>query len=104
MKAKIEYLPFVKNDLEEAFIWYKKINPKLANRFIQDYKTQIKHISEFPLSCEQKLNSIRISFLNSFPFGIHYKYKKTENIVVVYAVFHTSKNPELFETETKITS
>ena len=76
MKAKIEYLPFVKNDLEEAFIWYKKINPKLANSFIQDYKTQIKHISEFPLSCEQKFNSIRISLLNSFPFGIHYKYKK----------------------------
>jgi len=94
MAIKLIYSRFVKNDLKEINEWYKKINKELWNNFTKEFRLKINLIKENPLSFELKYNNIRIVFLNKFPYGIHYSYDAEENIIEIYSVFHTSRDPE----------
>ncbi|MBL0324697.1 MAG: hypothetical protein IPP61_05890 [Cytophagaceae bacterium] len=62
MKAKIEYLPFVKNDLEEAFIWYKKINPKLAIALFKIIKLKLNIFQNFYFPANKNLIQLESHF------------------------------------------
>ncbi|NML59053.1 type II toxin-antitoxin system RelE/ParE family toxin [Chryseobacterium cheonjiense] len=94
MAIKLIYSRFVKNDLKEINEWYKKINKELWNNFTNEFRLKINLIKENPLSFELKYNNIRLVFLNKFPYGIHYSYDAEENIIEIYSVFHTSRDPE----------
>lgn len=52
MKVRIEYSPFVKQDLKDATDWLREINRKLVLQFIKEYRSKIKYISENPFACE----------------------------------------------------
>ncbi|WP_310558233.1 type II toxin-antitoxin system RelE/ParE family toxin [Flavobacterium sp.] len=43
-----------------------------------------------------KYNEIRCRKIEKFPFLIHYQINENLNIVTVFAVFHTSRNPEIW--------
>jgi len=92
--TKLIYGHFVKQDLKEINDWYRKIDKKLWNRFLIDFRNKIDLIKENPLSFELKYGDTRIVFLKKFPFGIHYSYSEEKNLIEVYSVFHTSRNPE----------
>lgn len=92
--TKLIYSHFVKDDLKEINEWYKKINKKLWNNFIKEFRLKVNFIKENPLSFEVKYDYNRIVFLKRFPYGIHYSYNEEENIIEIYSVFHTSRSPE----------
>lgn len=94
MAIKLIYSRFVKDDLKEINEWYKEINKGLWNSFTEEFRLKINLIKENPLSFELKYNNIRIIFLKKFPYGIHYSYNAEENIIEIYSVFHTSRDPE----------
>jgi plasmid stabilization system protein ParE len=94
VEIKIIYSHFVKQDLREINDWDRKIDKKLWNNFIKEFRSKINFIKENPLSLELKYDDNRIIFLKKFPYGIHYFYNKEENLLEIYSVFHTSKNPE----------
>lgn len=97
MRAKIIFSPFVKDDLKNGKDWYNKIDKKLASRFLNEYRENINFISENPSSKEIRYGNLRISYLTSFPFGIHYEFIENENTITVYSVFHTSRNPKIWK-------
>ncbi len=84
----------MKNDLKEINNWYRKIDKKLLDNFLKEFRYKIDFIKENPLSCELKYDNNRIVFLKKFPFGIHYFYNEHKNLIEIYSVFHTSRNPE----------
>jgi hypothetical protein len=45
-----------------------------------------------PLTIQVKYESIRIHFIDKFPYGIHYLVD--DKIVRVFGVFHTSRSPK----------
>ncbi|MBD3904843.1 type II toxin-antitoxin system RelE/ParE family toxin [Chryseobacterium sp. Ch-15] len=94
MATKLIYSHFVKNDLKEINNWYRKIDKKLLDNFLKEFRYKINFIKENPLSCELKYDENRIVFLKKFPFGIHYFYNKEKNLIEIYSVFHTARNPE----------
>jgi len=98
VRAEVIYTHFVKNDLKEINQWYNKIDNKLWNNFVKEFRSKISFIRRNPLSLEQKYGHNRIAFLNKFPYGIHYLYDERKNAVIIYAIFHTSRNPENLET------
>lgn len=97
MATKLIYNRFVKDDLKEINDWYKEINKELWNSFTKEFRLKIHLIKENPLSFELKYNNIRIVFLKKFPYGIHYLYNTEENIIEIYSVFHTSRDPEIWK-------
>lgn len=94
MKAKIIYNPFIKNDLKEINKWYNEIDVKLWMAFINDYRLKINFIKENPTASEVRYDDCRIVFLKKFPFGIHYQFDEKHQTIKIFAVFHTSRNPE----------
>ncbi len=97
MAIKLIYNRFVKDDLKEINKWYKEINKELWNSFSKEFRLKINLIKENPLSFELKYNNIRIVFLKKFPYGIHYLYNAEENLIEIYSVFHTSRDPEKWQ-------
>lgn len=97
MANKLIYNRFVKDDLKEINEWYKEINKELWNSFTTEFRLRINLIKENPLSFELKYNNIRIVFLKKFPYGIHYSYNAEENVIEIYSVFHTSRDPEIWK-------
>lgn len=97
MATKLIYNRFVRDDLKEINEWYKEINKELWNSFTKEFRLKINLIKENPLSFELKYNNIRIVFLKKFSYGIHYSYNTEENIIEIYSVFHTSRDPEIWK-------
>lgn len=81
-----------KFDITEAFLWYESQREGLGMDFELCLEAGIKLIQRTPKIFEYRYKSIRIHFIQRFPYGIHYLVDTDESIKV-FAVFHTSKNP-----------
>jgi plasmid stabilization system protein ParE len=85
-------------DLNEIADWYNARDKRLIWIFLKDFKEKVKYIAENPLACEIRYENFRIAYLKKFPFGIHFKYNDEKNIIEIYSVFHTSRDPEEWKT------
>jgi hypothetical protein len=93
MIYKIVILDEAKLDYKKSFLWYKDIHPKLAIRFNDSFKRSIAIIKTDPLLFQIRYDNIRIVFLKTFPYAIHYSIY--ENSIVIKSIFHTSRDSEL---------
>lgn len=91
MKTEIVYSPLVKSDLEDAFNWYKKINVKFGHGFLHEYRQKIEYISQSPQIIAVRYRNVRVCFLNRFPYGVHFEFIESTNLIRVFAVLHTLK-------------
>ncbi|MDR6160216.1 plasmid stabilization system protein ParE [Chryseobacterium sp. SLBN-27] len=96
-KAKMVISENADFDLKEIADWYNARNKKLIWIFLKDFKEKVKFISENPLACEVRYENFRIIYLKKFPFGIHFKYDENKNLIEIYSVFHTSRDPEIWK-------
>ncbi len=92
MKAKIKITVSAHNNLKENSTWYNTTNKGLGLLFIKSVQNKINFISVNPLIYQIRYDNIRIAFTQNFPFGIHYEYLQTEDLIIIYAIFHTSQN------------
>lgn len=79
-------------DIEEAFLWYAKIERNLANRFEVELYSVFDDLHLYPDSFQKRYKNIRVRFLKKFPYGVHYSVRK--NSIIVVGVFHVGKNPK----------
>lgn len=79
-------------DIQEAYDWYKTRNKDLALRFYDEVDHYINFIRKNPLNYYIRSNGFRQTSLKIFPFLIIYKVRK--NQILIYSVFHTSKDPK----------
>ncbi len=93
MNYKIVIIEEAKIDYRKSFLWYKNIHPKLAVRFNNSFKESIAIIKKDPLLFQIKYDKIRILFLKTFPYAIHYSIY--EDCIVIKSIFHTSRDSEL---------
>jgi len=91
MSYSLVLLSYAVQDLQEAYDWYKTKNKDLALRFYDEVDHYINFIKKNPLSFYIRSNGFRQAPLKIFPFLIIYKVKK--NQILIYSIFHTSKNP-----------
>jgi len=97
MTIKIIYSKYVKDDLKDITQWYSRINNVLTKKFSSDFRNKISLIKDNPQSFEIKYENTRIVFLDNFPYGIHYELFETESCIKIYAIFHTSRNPQIWQ-------
>lgn len=48
-----------------------------------------------------RYNEIRCKKIEKFPFLIHYTINEIEKTILIFAVFHTSRNPEIWKNRNK---
>ncbi|WP_296684971.1 type II toxin-antitoxin system RelE/ParE family toxin [Flavobacterium sp.] len=88
-------------DIQEAIEWYELQLKGLGNRYkIQTIKS-INSLKKNPFVFSIKYNDIRCRKIEKFPFLIHYIIDENKKIITVYAVFHTSRNPEIWKKRSK---
>ena len=89
------------NDIQETFEWYELQLKGLGLRYKTQTKKQINSLKKDPYLFSIKYNEIRCRKIEKFPFLIHYLINENINVVTVFAVFHTSRNPEIWNTRQK---
>ncbi len=90
-------LPSAKRDIEEAARWYDKKQKGLGKRFIGEVREKVNFIKQNPEACNLRYDNVRTAVLNIFPFMIHYIIDEINKYVIITAVLHTSRNPDLWK-------
>ena len=94
MNYKIVIVEEAKLDFRTTLDWYKSIQPKLGNKFANSFKESLKIIKSNPLLFQIRYDKTRVALIENFPYLIHFN--NYDNIIVITAVFHTSRNTEIW--------
>lgn len=86
-----------KEDIREAAKWYNKQQKGLGKRFTAEVREIVHFIRQNPKASTIRYKNVRVTVLNVFPFLIHYAIDENNSTVIVSAVLHTSRNPELWQ-------
>lgn len=93
MVFKITILPLAEKEIEESIEFYESRSRGLGKQFLTYLKSYLKVLKTNPELFEiKKQPGYREMTLVKFPFVIIYEIIGNE--IVIYSVFHTSKNPE----------
>lgn len=90
-------LPLAKKDIQETALWYNKRSKGLGKRFAAAVREKVRFIRQNPEAVGIRYDKVRTSVLNIFPYMIHYTIDKSKQAVVISAVLHTSRHPEVWK-------
>ncbi len=93
---KVLILTLAKEDIKEAAIWYNKQQVGLGNRFTSEVRKKVNYIRQNPKAIHVRYNNVRTAVLDVFPFMIHYMIDEEKTTIIISAVLHTSRNPNLW--------
>jgi plasmid stabilization system protein ParE len=73
--------------------WYRKIDPVLEDRFVRSLNEGLDRIEAHPFGYQVIYRNTRRVLLNKFPYSVYYLIQDAR--VIVLAVIHHKRNPEL---------
>lgn len=79
-------------EIEDAFLWYEKEKEGLGWEFIAALEGFFGKITENPYWYQIGDKKRRVAVMRRFPYKIVFEIEL--NTVVVFAVFHTRRNPQ----------
>jgi hypothetical protein len=100
MTFTVEYNPEFFFDLVQAVDWYNDRQFGLGRRFFNQIKTQTAKLSTSALFFAVKYDNIRCMQIQKFPYLVHYRVNEQTSTVKVEALFHTSRDPEIWHKRT----
>ena len=78
-------------EIIESYLFYESKSIGLGERFLDNLDLYFDRIQNFPEHYQIKRKPYREAFVKKFPFVIVFEI--LENEIVIYAVFHSSRNP-----------
>ena len=84
-------------NIQDTSEWYELQSKGLGQRYKNQTKKQINTLKKDPYLFSIKYGEIRCRKIEKFPFLIHYLIDENTKTVAVFAVFHTSRNPEIWK-------
>src|SRR5262245_32123474 len=91
MAAELIIAPEAVDDLVQAYDWYESRRVGLGEEFLTCVDALIEMIRRFPELHAIAYENYRRALVRRFPFAIFYEH--LENVVTIYCVFHTSRDP-----------
>lgn len=91
MAFRVSVSEEARNDILKASSWYESEQKGLGGRFLLIIGRQIKYLSNFPEAFPMKKDNFRELVVNEFPYVIIYTFQ--DNLIRIFAVFNTSRNP-----------
>lgn len=96
MKYQILLTPDANDDLLSAISWYEAQKKGLSIQFYNEVALAIDIIGSHPHLFAIKRKSIRLMPVKRFPFSIYYKFELRNKRVIVLAILHQSRNPQIW--------
>jgi plasmid stabilization system protein ParE len=91
MIYRLEFLPGAMLDIEESFLWYQVISPRLRDRFEDQLHASLKEINSNPFAWHFVNPKARCKKFKRFPYLIIFAVQK--DFITVVAVIHERRNP-----------
>jgi plasmid stabilization system protein ParE len=92
MAVELVVAPEVELDLTEAYVWYESRRAGLGEEFLSAVDASMERIRREPATCARVHEEYRRALIRRFPYAIFFECAETA--VTVYALFHTSRDPE----------
>lgn len=90
---RLRILHQAREDMQKAAEWYNKQQDGLGERFLLEVIKTFVLAEANPLHYEEKfVKKFRFAPVRNFPYLVTFKIKG--DVVVIAAVFHTSRNPK----------
>ncbi len=93
-------LPLAKQDIKKAASWYNSKQKGLGSQFTKQVRNKVLFIRQNPEAVNIRYDGIRTAVLDAFPFMVHYTVDDNQKTVIIVAVFHTSRNPDIWKNRT----
>ena len=77
-------------EIIDSYLYYENKSIGLGEKFLENLEIYFDRIQKYPKHYQIKRKPYREVFVKNFPFPIIYEILKYS--IVVYAVFHTSRN------------
>jgi len=88
----ISFVPEAIIDIYEITRYYEIQQPGLGKEFYEYINESLELLKIFPYIYKRFYKKYRISILSKFPFNIVYQIDKQGKNVIIYIVFHQSRN------------
>jgi len=82
-------------DLQEIIEWYNQQAQGLGARFFKQTTSQISSLTKAPFVYANRYADVRCMIIKKFPFMVHYKIDSDQKLIIIFAIFHTSRNPKI---------
>jgi len=96
MKFTVKYNPCFFDDVAQAVDWYNQQKSGLGDRFFNVVKKQTSKLSNAALLFAIRYDDIRCMSIMKFPYLVHYRVDERTKTINVEALFHTSREPDLW--------
>lgn len=93
MAARIAYTQQARDDIAEAHDWYENEHPGRGARFLTRVGACVTTISRVLRGGAIYHGDYRRAVVLKFPYIVVYKHSAAANTVTIFAVFHTSRDP-----------
>jgi plasmid stabilization system protein ParE len=80
-------------DVSRIRTWYRQIDPALEDRFVRSLNEGLDRIEAYPIAYQVLYRNTRRVQLDKFPYSVFYLVQDSE--IIVLAVIHHKRNPEL---------
>jgi plasmid stabilization system protein ParE len=91
MAARLALAPEAERDIAAAYGWYEDRRIGLGEEFLSSVDACLQGIARQPDLYTEIHQSYRRALIRRFPYAVFYEH--AEGTVIVYAVFHSSRNP-----------
>ena len=81
-------------ELTAAFLWYEDQQEGLGKTFRTKLNSKLNLICSNPLHYKTSYKKYHEALVDTFPFLIVYVINEKEKLIIVMAIFHTSRNPK----------
>lgn len=90
--------PAAEQDLATAYKWHREIREDLALRFLADIQDGLKRITRGPRLYAVVGLGMRRLKIKTFKYAIYFK--EMQESIEVFAILHTSRDPDLWRLRT----
>lgn len=94
MAYKIKLEPEASNDIQQAMDWYNTKQAGLGKKFYKSLQKSIDGLTTYPFYQIRYGGNVRCLPIKNFPYMLHFTIDENQTIVIIRAVFHTSKSPQ----------
>ncbi len=85
-------------ELSHAYEWYEGQKSGLGEQFLKELGKQTSLLQSNPYLFQITYKNYRTAALKTFPYLIIFEIEET--IIIIYSIFHTSRNPKIWKTWT----
>lgn len=95
MSLPVVFRPEARAEFDESFDWYERQRSGLGVDFVTQVQEILDQISATPELYAQMFQDVRRAVVQHFPYSVFYKVEPQQ--VVILAVFHSRRNPKIWQ-------